>query len=75
MPYNYDYAMDYSRDYGRNYGRDYSNDYSRARMGRDGDGDGRYNESRDQGGYSRHDDRGQLMQKLEEMQRKIDKMS
>ena len=27
------------------------------------------------GGYSRHDDKEQLMQKIEEMQRKLDKMS
>lgn len=66
MPYSYDYSMDY--------GGGYSNEYSRARRGRDGDGDGRYNESRDRG-YSRHDDKGQLMQKIEEMQRKLDKMS
>jgi hypothetical protein len=69
---SYDYDdMSYARDYSR----DYSNEYSRARGGRDGDGDGRYNESRARGGYSRHDDKGQLMQKIEEMQRKLDKMS
>ena len=65
----------YARDYS---GRDNYDDYSRgdsyARRGRDGDGDGRYNESRDRG-YSRHDEQGQLMQKMEELQRKIDKMS
>ena len=74
--YSYDYSnrMPYSYDYSMDYGRGYSNEYSMARRGRDGDGDGRYNESRDRG-YSRHDDKGQLMQKIEEMQRKLDKMS
>lgn len=38
---------------------------SYARRGRDGDNDGRYNESRDN--YSRHTDREQMIQKLEQM--------
>lgn len=54
--------------------RYYSRDDSYARGGRDGDGDGRYNESRDRG-YSRHEDKEHLMKKLDEMQRKLDKMS
>ena len=71
----YDYSNEYySRDdYARDYSRD---DYSRgsyARGGRDGDNDGRYNESRDQG-YSRHDDKEQLMRKIDEMQKKLEKL-
>lgn len=62
MPYSYDYSMEYPGG------------YSRARGGRDADNDGRYNESMARG-YSRHDDREHLMEKIEEMQRKIDKMS
>ena len=42
-----------------------SYDGSYARRGRDGDNDGRYNESRDN--YSRHTDREQMIQKLEQM--------
>ncbi len=75
MSYDGSYADSYGRYYSRDYSRDnYSNDYSRARRGRDGDNDGRYNESRDRG-YSRHDEKEQLMQRLDEMQRKLDKMS
>jgi len=42
--------------------------------GKHRDGDGRYNESRAMG-YSRNDEKDQLMQKLDEMQRKLDIMS
>ena len=76
--YEYSNRMPYSRSYDDmsydDYSREYSNEYSRARRGRDGDNDGRYNESRERG-YSRHDDKEHLMKKIEEMQRKIDKMS
>lgn len=83
--YSYD-EWDYSRDGRGGYDRGGSyrgdsyrggsyNDGSYARGGRDGDGDGRYNEGRSRDdGYSRHEDTGHLMQKLDEMQRKIDKM-
>ena len=47
---------------------------TRSRGGRDGDNDGRYNESRDRG-YSRHDDREHLMNKIEELERKVGKMN
>lgn len=78
---SYDYSQEYSRDYSRDYsGRDNYSRNSYARRGRDGDGDGRYNESRDSmagrdGGYSRHDNTEHLMQKIDEMQRKLDKMN
>lgn len=48
-----------------------SYDYSGARRGRDGDGDGRYSERRD---YSRHDEKEQLMAKIDDMKRKLDQM-
>lgn len=73
MPYSYD---DYSMNYANNYGgsNNYNSNRSYARGGRDGDGDGRYNESRDRG-YSRHDDREHLMSKIEELERKVGKMN
>lgn len=72
---SYDYSQEYSRDYSRDYGgRNYSGRDSYARGGRDGDNDGRYNESRDRG-YSRHNETDHLMQKIDEMQRKLDKMN
>ena len=58
-----------------------------ARRGRDGDGDGRYSEdgsyrrgrdamgrytSRD--GYSRHDDKEQMLQKINQMKKEIEQM-
>ena len=60
---------------------------SNARRGRDGDGDGRYSEdgtyrrgrdamgrytSRD--GYSRHDDKEQMLQKINQMKKEIEQM-
>lgn len=60
---------------------------SDARRGRDGDGDGRYSEdgsyrrgrdamgrytSRD--GYSRHDDKEQMLQKINQMKKEIEQM-
>lgn len=73
MPYSYD---DYSMNYANNYGgsNNYNSNRSYARGGRDGDNDGRYNESRDRG-YSRHDDREHLMNKIEELERKVGKMN
>lgn len=85
--YSYD---DYSRrnSYeGDNMGYNMSRDMSNARRGRDGDGDGRYSEdgsyrrgrdamgrytSRD--GYSRHDDKEQMLQKINQMKREIEQM-
>ena len=61
---------------------------SNARRGRDGDGDGRYSEdssyrrgrdamgrytSRDDG-YSRHDEKEQMMKQIEQMKRKVEQM-
>ena len=57
---------------------------SNARTGRDGDGDGRYSErrgrdamgrytSRDDG-YSRAEDKEQMMRQIEQMKRKVEKM-
>jgi hypothetical protein len=86
--YSYDYSRDeYSRrgSYDGSY-----NSYdgmSNARRGRDGDGDGRYSEdgsyrrgrdamgrytSRD--GYSRHDEKEQMMRQIEQMKRKVEQM-
>ena len=71
-------------------GNSYSGSYdgmSDARRGRDGDGDGRYSEdgsyrrgrdamgrytSRD--GYSRHDDKEQMLQKINQMKKEIEQM-
>lgn len=84
------YSYDYSRDeYSRrgSYNSSYDG-MSNARRGRDGDGDGRYSEdgsyrrgrdamgrytSRDDG-YSRHDEKDQMMRQIEEMKRKVEKM-
>ena len=85
--YSYD---DYSRrnSYeGDNMSYNMSRDMSYARRGRDGDGDGRYSEdnsyrrgrdtygrfvSRD--GYSGHDDKQQMLQKIEQMKKQIEQM-
>lgn len=73
---SYDSYDGYGRSYDRGGNSRGSYDYrdSYARRGRDGDGDGRYNESRARG-YSGHEDKEQLLRKIEEMQRKIDKMN
>lgn len=80
MPYPY--SMDNSNDRGRSYDDGMSNDggQSNARRGRDGDNDGRYNESRDNFrnsqdrgwnsyensyGYSRDVSKKKMIQKLE----------
>ena len=70
--------------YRGSYGYDGMSD---ARRGRDGDGDGRYSEdgsyrrgrdamgrytSRD--GYSRHDDKEQMLQKINQMKKEIEQM-
>lgn len=56
---SYDDGM--SNEYSREYSRDNSYDVSYARRGRDGDGDGRYNESR----YSRDASKDRIINKLE----------
>lgn len=78
--YSYD---DYSR---RNSyeGDNMSYNMSRARRGRDGDGDGRYSEEnsyrrgRDrysrEDGYSGHEDKQQMLQKIEQMKKQIEQM-
>lgn len=71
-PYDYGSYDDYSNGY--NSRRSYD---SYGRYGRDGDGDGRYSEERggrNSRGYSGHEDREQLMQKIEELERKVNKM-
>lgn len=77
--YSYD---DYSRrnSYdGDNMSYNMSRDNSYTRRGRDGDGDGRYSErGRDRysrnDGYSGHDDKQQMLQKIEMMKKQIEQM-
>lgn len=79
------YRGSYDGSYDGSYGYGNSND---GRRGRDGDGDGRYSEdssyrrgrdsmgryvSRDSG-YSRHDDKEQMLQKIDQMKRQIEQM-
>ena len=55
-------SMDGGNSMGNSMAGNSMNSY--ARRGRDGDGDGRYSEAR---GYSRHTDKEQMIQKLEQM--------
>lgn len=59
-------SMNNGRSY-NSYDGSYNSYNSYARRGRDGDGDGRYNESRGSYEYSRHENREQMIQKLEMM--------
>ena len=60
---SYDNSMRYSMD-GNNMNSSYN---SYARRGRDGDNDGRYNESRGSYDYSRHTDKENMLHQLEQM--------
>lgn len=67
--------METSMDMG-SYMSGYNRGYSEARRGRDGDGDGRYNESASYGyqgyGYSGHDAKEHMIMKMEEMMQKLE---
>ena len=58
--------MSNGRSY-NSYDGSYNSYNSYARRGRDGDGDGRYSENRGSYEYSRHENREQMIQKLEMM--------
>jgi hypothetical protein len=73
----YDEPMSsYGRSYDGRGGSYDSYDYSGARRGRDGDGDGRYSERgmSNRPRYSGHDEKEQLMSKIEDMKRQLDQM-
>lgn len=68
--------METSRDMG-SYMSGYNRGYSEARRGRDGDGDGRYNEAASYGyntdyGYSGHDPKEHMIMEMQKMMQKLD---
>lgn len=68
--------METSRDMG-SYMSGYNRGYSEARRGRDGDGDGRYNEAASYGyntdyGYSGHDPKEHMIMEMQKMMQKLE---
>ena len=67
--------MNTSMDMG-SYMSGYNRGYSEARRGRDGDGDGRYNEAASYGyqnyGYSGHDPKEHMIMKMQEMMQELE---